>query len=124
MNVIVCGTRKAYEDEKTVLWLDEALDRVNASKIIHGDCPNSPDQWGQKYAEIWQIPVEAFPADWEAFGKAAGNMRNAMMAEYGKMLGNTHCVAVWDGKSAGTLNMIKEAVRHGLGVTIVPATVP
>jgi hypothetical protein len=38
--------------------------------------------------------------------------------------GPAYCFAVWDGKSPGTLNMIKNAVKSGFGVEIIPATIP
>ena len=41
--------------------------------------------------------------DWNKHGKAAGPIRNRQMAEYADCL-----IAVWDGKSRGTKNMIDE----------------
>ena len=128
MNVIVCGTRKAYEDP-ALIHLCTALRELNEinpiARVLHGDCPNSPDQWAKAWCEENHIYCEGFPAEWEAFGKAAGNMRNEMMAKYAKSLpGPAYCIAVWDGKSPGTLNMIKNSVKSGFGVEIIPATVP
>lgn len=59
------------------------------------------DKDGEYYAKCNKIPVKQFPADWDQFGKAAGHIRNKQMAEYADAL-----VAVWDGKSPGTKNMI------------------
>lgn len=54
--------------------------------------------------------------DWNAHGKAAGPIRNEEMAKAGADL----CLAFWDGKSRGTLDMITRAVKHGIPVRIVP----
>jgi hypothetical protein len=124
--VIVCGSRKAYETPAKQ-WLFTALRDLHEinpiARVIHGDCPNSPDQWAAEWCEENHIYCEAMPAAWDTFGKAAGNMRNEAMAKYVKMSpGPGYCFAVWDGKSPGTLNMIKQSVKSGFGVEIIPAS--
>ena len=58
---------------------------------------------------------EAFGAEWKAYGKAAGPIRNRAMAfECDAVL------ALWDGKSRGTLSMMTEAVRAGKPVFVYP----
>lgn len=47
--------------------------------------------------------VKSFPANWDKYGKAAGPIRNEQMAKYADYL-----IAVWDGKSHGTKNMIEQ----------------
>lgn len=64
---------------------------------------------GELWAKKHGIPVAPFPADWNKFGKRAGAIRNADMAMYADAL-----VAVWDGKSRGTRDMIKKAEALGL----------
>jgi len=62
------------------------------------------DQAGEEWA-YWsgERPVKKFPADWDKHGKSAGYIRNKEMAEYADEL-----LAIWDGHSKGTLNMITE----------------
>jgi hypothetical protein len=55
------------------------------------------------------IPVKRFAADWKRYGRRAGSIRNTDMAEEGEGL-----VAVWDGKSSGTTDIIRQAKNHGL----------
>ena len=74
--------------------------------IISGDARGA-DALGAEWATHFQIPVKHFPAKWDEYGKAAGYIRNAEMAEYGDML-----IAFWDGKSRGTMNMIKTMKLH------------
>lgn len=58
---------------------------------------------GEEWAKIMGIPVKVFPADFKKYGKAGGPIRNAQMAKYADAL-----LAIWDGKSRGTRNMITE----------------
>ena len=52
-----------------------------------------------------------FLADWDQFGKSAGYKRNIQMAEHADAL-----IAIWDGKSKGTMHMITEACKRNLRV--------
>jgi len=71
------------------------------------------DQLGERYAKERGYFIQRFPADWNAYGKAAGYIRNRKMAEYADAL-----IAFWDGKSRGTLNMISLAKECGLQIRI------
>ncbi len=118
MKVIVCGTRgfatqRNYERfslEMSRLWPVEEL--------IHGDCGNSPDMFAKYYSLESMVKATPFPADWEAHGKSAGFVRNAIMAE---VEGVGHLVSIWDGKSNGTRDMISQAVQRGIYATVIPA---
>ena len=59
------------------------------------------------------IPLEIFNADWNTHGRAAGHIRNRQMADNADAL-----IAVWDGKSKGTRNMIETAKKLGLKVHV------
>jgi len=71
------------------------------------------DTLGQRWAGKKDIPVKKFPANWDKYGKAAGMRRNQEMADYADAL-----IAVWDGESKGTQNMIKIARNKGLMVLV------
>ncbi len=115
MKVIVCGTRDVPE-KYNYDALESVLDELQPIEfLIHGGCKNSPDMFAERYAD-GEIAVRRFPADWEGLGKSAGFVRNRQMA-----VGADECVALWDGKSRGTLHMITEAVRAGAWVRIIPA---
>lgn len=85
----------------------------NITEIVSG-CARGVDQTAEKWAWYNDIPVKKFPADWDKHGKAAGPMRNREMAAYADAL-----VAIWDGESRGTKNMIHEARKAGLDVYIL-----
>jgi hypothetical protein len=71
------------------------------------------DTEGEKAAKLLGIPVHRFPANWEKYGRAAGPIRNRQMAENAEAL-----IAVWDGVSRGTKNMIEEAKARNLAVYV------
>lgn len=111
MKTIIAGTRR------TVANLAIVADAIKASEfditeVVSGGAPGV-DALAKKWAEQHGIPVKQFPADWDRYGRKAGPIRNQAMAEYGEAL-----IAVWDGKSRGTKNMIRQARKHGLRVFV------
>ena len=71
------------------------------------------DRLGEEWAKARAIPIARFPAAWDRYGKRAGVLRNQQMAKYSDAL-----IAVWDGESRGTFNMISEARQRGLKVFV------
>ena len=98
----------------------ETADRLLAEKaiaghsiiIVSGGCIGA-DLMGEQYAKESGYGVERYPAEWEKYGRKAGIMRNAVMADNADAL-----IAYWDGVSRGTKNMIDEARKRGLAVRI------
>ena len=82
------------------------------TEVVSG-CAQGADTHGETVARSMGIPVARFPADWKQYCKSAGVRRNAKMAEYADAL-----IAVWDGESRGTKNMIDLAVANGLIVFV------
>lgn len=80
--------------------------------IIHGGSGNV-DIAARDLGTRCGIRVAEFTADWANLGRSAGPIRNKEMAEVG-----THLLAVWDGESRGTKNMINEALNAGLHVMV------
>ena len=83
------------------------------SVVISGTA-NGADKLGEEWASIGNIPIERYPADWATYGKRAGYVRNAEMAEVADCL-----VACWDGESKGTGHMIEIAKKKGMPVHIL-----
>jgi len=98
MIVIIAGSRKgiSYSDVEEAI----ASSTFTISEIVSGKA-NGVDTFGEEYAMKNEIPIKSFPANWSKYGKVAGPVRNQEMAEYADSL-----IAVWDGKSNGTSNMI------------------
>jgi hypothetical protein len=108
MKTIIAGSR-------TITDFALVANAIKASgfkitEVVSGGC-SGPDQLGERWAALNNVPVKVFPADWEAYGKAAGPMRNERMAAYADAL-----IACFDGKSRGTANMIEHARERGLRI--------
>ena len=82
--------------------VDTAVDNTtwSISEVVSGTA-NGIDRRGEQWAAKNNIPIKQFPAEWDVYGKSAGYLRNYVMAQYADAL-----IAIWDGKSKGTLNMI------------------
>ena len=110
MRTIIAGTRTLTDYE-----LVEAAVKASGftiTTVISGTA-RGIDVLGERWAEEHGVPVERFPADWEAHGKAAGALRNREMVAVAEAL-----IAVWDGVSRGTEDCIAEARRRGLKVFV------
>jgi DNA polymerase bacteriophage-type len=89
--------------------------------VLSGRAPGA-DMLGEAWAGAHGIGVEPYPADWAAKPRTAGHTRNTLMAERADAL-----VAVWDGSSPGTRDMIAKAQARGLRLhvrTVAGAAVP
>jgi hypothetical protein len=110
MKVIIAGTRSLTDMGEVVAAIRAA--KFDISEVVCGDASGA-DTFGANWAKMRDIPVKYFRADWKQHGKAAGPIRNGMMADYAEAL-----IAVWDGASPGTQSMIREAERRGLRVYV------
>jgi hypothetical protein len=111
MRTIIAGSRTVnemhvYDAMAACPW------RSHITCIISGGAPGA-DRIGETWADIHDLPCKRYTADWNTHGKKAGPMRNSEMAENADAL-----VAVWDGKSRGTKDMILKAKRRGLRVFV------
>lgn len=82
------------------------------TSVVSG-CARGIDTLGEQYAQENSLKLYKFPADWSTYGKRAGYIRNAEMADNAEAL-----LAVWDGNSRGTKHMINTAIQKGLEVHI------
>lgn len=114
MKIIIAGTRSFTDYRAVVAAVELSGWGKEITQIVSG-CAKGVDALGEKYASINNIDVMYFPAEWVRHGPQAGPVRNRRMAEYADAL-----IALWDGRSPGTANMISEAAKHGLQVFIYP----
>ncbi len=121
-SLIIAGTRTTTEEEfaKAIPLLDNML---RPALVISGGQRRvevrtgrmlGADYWGEQWAKARGIPVRPIYADWRRFGKKAGPIRNRQMAKLGAAL-----FSIWDGKSPGTDNMIKEMELQDKPSTVV-----
>ena len=112
MRLIVAGCRDIQFPRADEL-VQDAFSSLNCKnqvvEVIHG-AAKGIDSAAGRYFSGW-MKVTTMPADWAKHGKAAGPIRNRQMAEQADAL-----LAIWDGKSRGTRDMIEAA--RGLGLRV------
>jgi hypothetical protein len=130
MKVIVAGSRHItdYQLVSSVITNTLAKYNIQIAEIVSG-CAGGVDSLGEQWALENGIKVEPMPAEWDdltvpnaliktnkwgkEYNARAGFQRNERMAVYGDVL-----IAIWDGKSRGTKDMIECATKHGLVVLV------
>lgn len=118
MKLIIAGSR--FDERAEMLdrfiaaekmFLD-AYDLSSISETVSG-AARGYDRVGERISRLNGIPVRSYPANWDKYGKAAGYIRNAEMADYADEL-----LAFWDGHSRGTKNMIDEMHKRNKPVKV------
>lgn len=110
MRTIIAGSRTILR----MSVLETAMERLSFTpSVVISGCAIGVDRLGEAWAMARSIPIDRFPADWTTYGRRAGFIRNALMAENADAL-----VALWDSDSPGTKHMIKCAGDNGLRVFV------
>jgi hypothetical protein len=119
MKLIVAGSRTIKDSNRVDAILDEHQWVDYASEFVVGRAPGV-DDLAEQYADEHGIRATPFPANWRPQGptgpvdKGAGFKRNGLMADYGDNL-----LAIWDGKSNGTKNMIEHMITRKKNICII-----
>jgi len=115
--VLVTGSR-TWRDEQVIREvLDELLQAHPNLTVVHGACPRGADaiahQWAiERARQGATVTVEAHPADWGRYKRAAGSRRNAAMVA----LGGDICLAFIRGDSHGATDCARRADLAGIPV--------
>lgn len=109
MKVIVAGSRSITDFKKVWQAIEESGFQI--SELVSGGA-RGVDRLAEEWARDKEIPTRIFRPDWK-LGAVAGPIRNQQMAVYADAL-----IAIWDGKSRGTQDMIKKSQAKGLRVYI------
>ena len=110
MKTIIAGSRDITDYETVRAAVDASGFHISA--VVSGKA-RGVDRLGEQWAREYSVPVKEFPADWNRHGKAAGPIRNRQMADYAGAL-----IAIWDGESHGTKDMIVQARKNNLMIYI------
>ena len=109
MKTIIAGGRDFKDYNLLKKQVDYyRLHKNEITEVVSGGAAGA-DSLGEMYAIENNIPIKVFNADWNKHGRAAGPM-----AEYADVL-----IAVWDGQSKGTKNMIDQMNKLNKPVFIV-----
>lgn len=123
MILIVTGSRTWTDRSR----LDSVLTGIHSITpidiLVHGACPTGADLMADDWAEANKVSVLPFPAEWKLLGKMAGQVRNGLMADFGKACqGSGRVVLVKafraKGPSPGTDGMCAMAEERGLQVSV------
>lgn len=110
MRVIIAGGRD-YHNYDTLLEAIKECQFPIATVVCGG--AKGVDSLGERYGQEMNLQIAYFFPNWDLHGRAAGPIRNRQMAENADAL-----IALWDGKSRGTKNMIETAQKKGLLVYV------
>ena len=110
--VIIAGCREFTDYSMLCSFADEVLAGMKDIEIISGGARGA-DALGERYAREHGYALKVFPAEWKKWGPVAGPIRNGEMAGYADAL-----IAFWDGRSSGTLDMIRKARAKDLPVQV------
>ncbi len=110
MRVIIAGGREIYDYQLVLDAIKEA--NLDIITVVSGGA-KGVDTLGEQYASEMNLALNVYAADWQKNGRAAGPIRNRKMAENADAL-----IAIWDGKSRGTKNMIETATKLKLVVYV------
>jgi hypothetical protein len=130
MKVVIAGSRSitSYGVVDRAIRQACAEHNITITEVIEGEAPGV-DVLAKAWATTNGIPYDPMPADWKnidapgavvrkgkwgPYNAVAGFWRNEEMAKKGEAL-----IAVWDGESGGTKDMINRARAHGLIVAVI-----
>lgn len=124
MKVIIAGSRYIDPVNKVIFSdYEQIKDAVQKSgfiitEVVSG-CAKGVDTLGERWATENKIKIQQFPVEWRSGGiyrADSGHKRNIEMANY--IAPDGGLIAVWDGKSGGTRQMIQYSKQKGLKVHI------
>jgi hypothetical protein len=110
MKVVIAGSRNVEDLSLVEKAISESGFLI--TEVVSGGA-KGVDFLAEQWAEENDIPVSVFNADWGQYGRGAGPVRNAEMTDYAEAL-----IAVWDGESKGTRDVIAKAEKKGLQVFV------
>lgn len=122
LRVIIAGKRDFNDFNRLCKYCDNILKVYKESfdqiTIISGNALGT-DRMGEEYAKLRGYNLMVFPAEWFKYGRRAGIIRNAQMADYATSDNKEGIlIAFWNGISKGTGNMIEQAQSKHMDVFI------
>lgn len=113
MKLVVSGSRSIKQPFVVVKALYDYTEGKRIDLIVCGGA-KGVDRFAMYWAIINHIPFKVFYPNYGMYGKIAPLVRNEKMASYGHEL-----LAIWDGKSRGTIHMVQCMQRVDKPVTLI-----
>lgn len=115
MRVLVTGSRNWTDSAVVKAQLtDLASRRREHMTLVHGAAKGA-DTIAASLADHMGWDVEAFPAEWDRFGRRAGPVRNQLMVDHGADI----CLVFPLPDSRGTWDCVRRAKAAGIPLVIV-----
>jgi hypothetical protein len=117
MRLLVCGDRHWSDFKLVVEVLDGFANQYLWDVVVIHGAAAGADTMAGDWADVRDVPVEVYPAQWDRYGKAAGPIRNQEMLATGIDL----VLAFHDDirNSKGTKHMVNIARDAGIPVKLV-----
>lgn len=113
--VLVCGGRDFNDTLRVWSVLDHYQREAGGFAVLIHGAARGADTLAGEWAAARNVPVLAFPADWNAHGRSAGHIRNAQMIGEGK----PSLVIAFPG-GRGTADMMRQARSVWVPVLEIP----
>lgn len=115
MRTIIAGSRNLkFSTEFVFELINKSGFAFATSRVVSGGAPGI-DGIGEIWALASGIPFDRYKPDYKRYPpKVAPIMRNKEMADNADAL-----IAIWNGKSRGTKNMIDEAKARNLKIHVI-----
>lgn len=118
--ILISGKRDFTDYKKFCKELDKLTEGADEVEIVEGGARGA-DFLAKRYAKEHNLKLREFPANWNAFGPAAGPIRNQEMVNYIKKKKpkfEQKALFFWDGNSKGTKDCLARAKAAGLNYDI------
>lgn len=121
MKILITGSRDWQNEEIIFQAIKDETDSARVREIaephfiiIHGDCPTGADRFAEAIAHAQGYEVQAYPADWEKYGRRAGMIRNKEMLD----LEPDIVLGFPLKQSKGTIGCLNEAMRRQIPIKV------
>lgn len=113
MKIAVIGSRDFEGIDLIDDYLDSELSMLTELSLISGGA-SGVDAVAKAYARSRAITFIELKADWKAYGRAAGPIRNKQIIDMADSI-----YAFWDERSKGTAHVMEYALRIGKPCQVV-----
>jgi len=109
MKIAVIGSRSITDPNEVT----GQLENLTVTKIISGGAAGV-DTIAERWADLTGTPKLIIKPNYQRYGKAAPLERNKLIVEAAD-----YVIAIWDGKSTGTLQAVNYAKKIGKPVQVI-----